>query len=93
MGLTTIAKGLPEEISFDYSYITYGNFIMQLIKTAYGERCYEMFRDSLIHQRPFSDEEGAWWNTHCNDDLDILICTSDCDGSFLRKNAERYTTP
>ena len=36
MGLTTIAKGLPEEVSVNYSYTTYGNFIMQLIKTAYG---------------------------------------------------------
>lgn len=82
MGLTTIAKGLTAETEYDGSYITYGNFIMQLIKAAYGERCYEMFRASLIRQRPFSDEEGAWWNAHCNDDLDILIWHSDCDGKF-----------
>ena len=82
MGLTTKAKGLPEEVCFDYSYITYSNFIMQLIKTAYGERCYEMFRDSLIHHRPFADEEVALWDAHCNGDLDILIWHSDRDGKF-----------
>lgn len=41
-----------------------------------------MFRDSLIHQRPFSDEEVALWDAHCNGDLDILIWHSDCGGKF-----------
>lgn len=89
MGLTVRAKGLTAESAFDCGYITYGTFIMQLIKTAYGDRCYEIFQKSLYSQKPFSDEEEKWWNDHCNDDLDILIWHSDCDGKFTPQECRK----
>lgn len=82
MGLDVYAKGLNEKSCFCCGYLTYENFIMELIKTAYGERCYRIFRNSLISQKPFSDEDEKYWNARCNDDLEILIWHSDCDGKF-----------
>lgn len=47
MGLYAHAKGLTDETSFDCGYITYGVFIMELIKVAYGEKMYNIFRNSI----------------------------------------------
>lgn len=82
MGLDVSAKGLTAETGFSCGYITYGNFIMEVIKVAYGEKCYDIFRYNLICGKPFTKEEEAYWNSVCNDDLDILIFHSDCDGKF-----------
>lgn len=82
MGLCASAKGLTAETGFDCGYLTYGHFIMELIKVAYGERCFNVFRASVFSGKPFSDKDEAFWNSHCNDDLDLLIWHSDCDGKF-----------
>lgn len=89
MGLVATAKGLTAETEFNCGYITYGNFLMQLVKTAYGDRCYEIFREAIIRARHFTDEDAEWWNAHCNDDLDILIWHSDCDGKFTPKECRK----
>lgn len=89
MGLTTRAKGLDEKTGFDCGYITYGAFIMELIKVAYGEKCYEIYKRSLFSGEPFTDEEEEYWNCHCNDDLDLLIFHSDCDGKFTPQECRK----
>ena len=87
MGLTVRIKGYVG--AYDCGYITYGNFIMQLIKKAYGQRCCEIFLHSLISGKPFSEAEETFWNSHCNEDLDLWIWRSDCDGKFTPAECRR----
>jgi len=89
VGLTVIAKGLSPEKSYDCGYITYGNFLMSLIREVYGERCYDSFKKSLISGKPFTAEEEAHWNFVCDDDLEVWIWHSDCDGKFTPDECRR----
>lgn len=89
MGLHAHAKGLDNEACFECGYLMYGTFIMELIKIAYGDRCYNIFKKSMLQGRAFTDEETAYWNAHCNNDLDILIFHSDCDGKFTPNECKR----
>lgn len=89
MGLTVKAKCLSAEETFDCGYITYGNFIMELIKVAYGERCYNAHRQAVFSGKPLSEEDEKYWNSVCNDDLDMLIFHSDCDGKFTWQECKR----
>ena len=57
MGLYAHAKGLTDETCYDCGYLTYGTFLCELIETAYGEKCYDMFRYHMIHGGPFTEEE------------------------------------
>lgn len=89
MGLDVRAKGLTAETGFSCGYMTYSNFIMELIRVAYGERCYDIYKNSLLYETTFTDEEVEYWNERCNDDLDILIFHSDCSGKFTPKECGR----
>lgn len=89
MGLTVSAKGLDGKTGFDCGYITYGNFILELIKVAYGEKCHQIFRNSMRSGKPFTDDEEAYWNSVCNDDLDLLIFHNDCDGKFTPQECRK----
>lgn len=89
MGLWAHAKGLDDESCFECGDITYGTFLLELIKTAYGERCYNIFRNSMIRGTAFSGDDEKWWNSHCNDDLDILLFHSDCDGKFTPQECRK----
>lgn len=89
MGLDAHAKGLTDKTGFSCGYITYGCFILELIKVAYGEKSYEMFKNAMLRSRPFTDAEIEYWNSHCNDDLDILIFHSDCDGKFTPQECRK----
>ena len=89
MGLWAWAKGLTDETEYNCGYLTYGTFILELIKTAYGEKCYNILKNSMITGKPFSDADVEYWNAHCNDDLDILINHSDCDGKFTPKECRK----
>lgn len=82
MGLDVRAKGLTVEKGVSCGYITYGRFILELIRVAYGEKCYEIFWRHLFDGKPFTKIEEEYWNSRSNDDLDILIFHSDCDGKF-----------
>ena len=89
MGLTVSAKCLNAETGFDCGYITYGNFIFELIKVAYGERLYEAHKKAVFNREPLSQEDVELWNKTCNDDLDLLIFHSDCDGKFTWQECKR----
>lgn len=89
MGLDTKAKGLTAETGFSCGYITYNNFILELIKVAYGEECYNIFRDSMLYGTTFTEEDVELWNKKCNDDLDILIFHSDCDDKFTPEECRK----
>lgn len=64
MGLNARAKGLTAETEFNCGYITYGNFIMELIRTAYGEKCYSI---------PTRTTKGETMNSPCED------CRRNCE--------------
>lgn len=89
MGLLAYAKGLTDETEYNCGYITYGTFILELIKTAYGEKCYDIYKRSMITGKPFTPVEIEFWNARCNDDLDILINHSDCDGKFTPQECRK----
>ena len=87
MGLTVRIKGY--EGAYDRGYITYGNFIMQLVKEEYGDECYEIFMKSLITGENFSKDDEKVWSEHKNDDLELWIWHSDCDGKFTPQECRR----
>lgn len=89
MGLTVKSKCLSAEDTFDCGYVTYGKFIMELVRVAYGERCYNALKGAMTYHKEFSEEEVKHWNLICNDDLDLLIFHSDCDGKFTWKECRR----
>lgn len=89
MGLTVKSKCLSAEDTFDCGYVTYGKFIMELVRVAYGERCYNAHRQAVLSGKPLSKEDEEYWNSICNDDLDLLIFHSDCDGKFTWKECRR----
>ena len=74
MGLTVVAKGMP---CFDLAYSTYYRLRVEIVRAAYGEECRKIFCKERA-----SNEEIAYWNSVCNDDLDIFLFHSDCDGRF-----------
>lgn len=87
MGLTVCAKGLSE--NFDCGYIVYTQFIEELIRKAYGDKMANIFHDEVHFRRNLTEEEVRYWNDHCNDDLDVLIFHSDCDGKFTPKECRK----
>lgn len=89
MGLVATAKGLTAETEYNFGYLTYGTFILELIETAYGKECRDIFRKHMTDGRGFTQEECDVWNAVCNDDLDIFIQHSDCDGKFTPQECRR----
>lgn len=89
MGLDATAKGLDSRTCYSGGNITYANFMAELVKTAYDERCYSMFYELAFHRQPFSPEDEEYWNSHCNDDLDIWIWHSNCDGEFTPQECRK----
>lgn len=89
MGLDTFATGLSREETYHGGYSIYGSFIEELISHAYDEKCREIYHRTYFdgfykatYIGPVTKDEIEYWNAHCNDDLDILIFHSDCDGKF-----------
>ena len=89
MGLDVTAKCLNSETGFCCGYIYYGNFIIELVRVAYGEDLAKAFKEEAFHHRKFTNEEIEKWNAVCNDDLDLLIFHSDCDGKFTWQECGR----
>ena len=81
MGLTVVAKGMP---NFDLAYSTYYTMRRLIVKEIYGEKCEEIFRGQYA-----SDEDVTYWNSVCNDDLDLFLLHSDCDGHFTVKECRK----
>lgn len=87
MGLCATAKGLTEETGFDCGYITYGLFLRNLART-YNEEIGEMFR-SMCSGNQLTEQQAERWDEICNDDLDLLLFHSDCDGKFTPQECRR----
>lgn len=90
MGLDVYARGLSDEASFSCGYLTYGSFLMKLCDTAYGDEMGDIYRRMCFTiGSKVTQEEIDYWNGHCNDDLDLLLFHSDCDGKFTPKECRR----
>lgn len=87
MGLCAHAKGLTAETEYDCGYLTYGNFLKNLAY-AYHKEIGEMF-EFLLHGGRLTEEQENRWNEICNDDLDLLLFHSDCDGKFTWKECRK----
>lgn len=88
MGLCATAKGLTSETEFNCGYLTYGTFLKKLAEVAYGKemgRIYERFHDWTLLEK----DDLSNWNKNCNDDLDLLLFHSDCDGKFSWKECRK----
>lgn len=88
MALCASAKGLTLETEFYGGYISYGNFLVKLAY-AYNEEIGRMYEDMCRHNKELSKEEENRWNELCDDDLDLLLFHSDCDGKFTWKECRR----
>lgn len=89
MGLCATAKGLTSETGFYCGYITYGNFLKELAISAYGSEMGRIYKEVDFEGRKPTDEEIELWNKNCNDDLDLLLFHSDCDGKFSWKECRK----
>lgn len=87
MGLCATAKGLNAETGFDCGYLTYGKFLENLAY-AYNKEIGEMF-SYMLRGGKLSEEQVSRWDEICNDDLDILLFHSDCDGKFTPQECRR----
>lgn len=88
MGLCATAKGLTAETEFDCGYITYGNFLIRLAY-AYNQEIGEMYEDVVYNHTELTVAQVKRWNEIGNDDLDLLLFHSDCDGKFTSKECGR----
>lgn len=87
MGLCATAKGLTAETEFDCGYLTYGRFLRNLAY-AYNDEIGEMF-ESMCNGNRLAEQQENRWNKICNDDLDLLLFHSDCDGKFTPQECRR----
>ena len=77
MSLDVLIHGMP-----DYN-ICYGHFMLfrkNIVKYVYGDECYRIYNRDMSHK--ITDDEIELWNSKCDDDLDIFLMHSDCDGKF-----------
>lgn len=91
MGLDVHAKGLSVEDSYSCGYITFGVY-RQAVAKAYNEEFGELYAKQykqLFNPNPYTDEEIERWNEICNDDLDIFLNHSDCDGKFTPEECKK----
>lgn len=87
MGLRAYAKGLNEKTEFNCGYLAYMDFRKGLAY-AYNKEIGEMF-ESLLNGGDLTVEQEIRWNEICNDDLDVLLFHSDCDGKFTWQQCRR----
>lgn len=86
MGLDIYAKGLKYEDSYHCGYIKFGMYRKAVAK-AYNERIGELYEKT--YKDDLTNEEIKEWNKLCNDDLDIFLWHSDCDGKLTPKECKK----
>jgi hypothetical protein len=89
MGLCATAKGLDDETGFECGYLTYGHFLMNLAEAAYGQQMGAIYKNNEFLHGKWSESDIEYWDKQCNDDIDILLFHSDCDGKFTPQECRR----
>lgn len=89
MGLDTRAKGMPYDMGYHGSYSGYYRFL-KAAAHAWNEEFGQLFDKWTASFGPgLSQADVARWNEICNDDLDILLNHSDCEGKFTPKECRK----
>lgn len=86
MGLDVYIKGLSSKDLFSGGYIYYCAYRKE-IAYAYNTRLGELFKQSIA--RNLNKREIKEWNKISNEDLDLFLWHSDCDGMFTPKECKR----
>lgn len=85
MGLDIRIKGMTYEETYSGGYLTFNLYRLNVAK-AYNNEIGELYKKSMIYPyTSLSDEEFDRWNKICNDDLDLFLLHSDCDGKLTWK--------
>ena len=87
MGLYAYAKGLTEKECYDCGYITFGIY-RQRVAQAFNNRIGELYK-KYYRDNELTEEETDEWNKLCNDDLDIFLFHSDCEGKFTPQECKK----
>lgn len=86
MGLDTLAKGLNSKNSYRQGYITFMRFRLQLAVT-YNKEFGELYSKWMNEE--IAENECKRMNEICNDDLNLFLEHSDCDGRFTPKECKK----
>lgn len=89
MGLDLRAKGYEGE-EFSIGYIGFG-WIRRCIANSYNEEFGKLYEKPYINFgfREYTQAEVDRWNEICDDDLDILLNHSDCDGKLTWQECKK----
>lgn len=86
MGLDINIKGLEREDTYHGGYTTF-NLYRKDVASAYNERLGELYKKTFKDE--LQPEEIKEWNNLCNDDLDIFLLHSDCDGKLTPEECKK----
>lgn len=86
MGLDVSVKGLDRKDTYHCGYITFGLY-RKKVANAYNKRLGELYEKTYIED--LTKEEIKEWNGICNDDLDIFLWHSDCEGKFTPQECRK----
>jgi len=86
MGLDVKIKGLDRENTYHASYIGFAEY-RRRIADAYNKIIGELYRKT--YKEDLTKEEIEEWNKLCNENLDIFLWHSDCDGKFTPKECKK----
>lgn len=87
MGLYAYAKGLSKEECYDCGYITFGVY-RQEVAEAFNKRIGELYK-KYYRDIELTKEEINEWNKLCNNDLDLFLFHSDCEGKFTPQECKK----
>lgn len=87
MGLYAYAKGLSKEECYDCGYMKFGIYRQEVAK-AFNKRLGELYKKYYLGVE-LTKEEIKEWNKLCDDDLDIFLFHSDCEGKFTPQECKK----
>lgn len=86
MGLDISVKGLERKDTYHGGYITF-NLYREKVANAYNKRLGELYEKTFKDE--LQSEDVKEWNQLCNDDLDIFLWHSDCDGKLTPEECKK----
>lgn len=86
MGLDISIKGLERKDTYHGGYIRF-NVYRKEVANAYNKRLGELYEKTF--RKDLQPEEIEEWNLLCNDDLDIFLWHSDCDGKLTPEECKK----
>lgn len=89
MGLDISIEGLERDDTYHGGYMRFANYRIEVAKV-FNKTLGEIYeKPYLTPNYEFTDDEIEQWNNLCNDDLDIFLWHSDCDGKLTPKECKK----